>query len=1123
MTKSTKKQNIGGKAGAKGSVYQAFSATFLALRMLLYDDYKTIKPNAKGPIDDIQAKDEKDNDVYFQCKVGEDMPHKGPIKDVLRDFYSQYILDSENDCVASRYILFCLYSPPRLNKILEKLDEQSETSQTPDEYLQEELPQNAKELYEEVYKDLSKQNKGFVEQSLNQTNIDIDSDKSYITKESLSKKEYTDFLKRIEVWTHDFRGIKDNLYKPLECWGYPKYVYHILNTTFLHDWSSREIKKEDIDGLLKDLGVEVVPRNIDMSSVKPLTKRKEYVKSKTEFILLKVDEMFYKKLQFMLELIPKNDFPKNKRDFIIEALIEDNTLSWHFLRNLSDLDKPGWFPKIKDNVIKSIVEQDEDTAVKFQLFNYFETCAPEHSDQILPLIDELERNTKNYNILSNLVKTLGKMCPESEKNIKLLWKIFSRLTEHQHPWVRREIPNALLSFADKDIDKTLKILKKVLLYTPPPQDVTQGSPTHALTFQGRDNENWVFEEAVKALSGLLNNPEYADKAFDLAIEIEREAIQSDRNHSKEHGIIRDYSYIWLSVKSFEKLEYNCNRKERVALEIEKVLDKFAESDEKLALQLIKKLLSKNCEVFYLITFRILQNHKLKLEEDLKSDLDKVAEEIGLKEKVKKPPVMTPSWSGPRPKRTTKELQDKSDNELVQLMISSSSGKKTEPYDLAPVFAELVKQTPDRLKTLLSEMKGKKIAPDFASKMVRSYIQENPDEINKISDLFSLLSPTDTLARMEFARYFNEICRKPEIQDYEEEVLEEIKTCLISLSEDSDPEHDRTIKSNNPRPEDAITRGINSVRGVATEALVAFYHYFSDDDEVAKRVESLADDNTNAVKATLIYNLTYLISKDYSLCEKIVNKFKNQRDAEIDFALIHFFAKLDCQKFIEQEDFIKSLFENEDEKINEKLGELIGYRYVNCCDIQNLVNEVVGGRKGTKSTQRSLAFVFESQLPSVIENDKGVIIASYLKELLKPQNSFEVVERASFLFERDEIKPEDFRFLDNNGLFNQTIENKRNIPAQSHLVNYLSKCIEADVEKERCLEVLHKQVKDVEPLLSDHLIAKKVAGIVHKLIGDEIEKESRVHLVEIFDSGLERGWDEFYSLYFDFEETLNAEE
>jgi hypothetical protein len=238
-------------------------------------------------------------------------------------------------------------------------------------------------------------------------------------------------------------------------------------------------------------------------------------------------------------------------------------------------------------------------------------------------------------------------------------------------------------------------------------------------------------------------------------------------------------------------------------------------------------------------------------------------------------------------------------------------------------------------------------------MVESYKNKKTTDIVGIANLISLLDEDDSWARIEVARYFNELCRKKEIQDYTKEVIDKIREALLTLTHDKNPEADDNIKSSNPRPDDAITRGINSVRGIATEALVAFCHYFPTDQTASKRLTELADDNTTAVKATLIYSLRYMIGKNFSLCEEIINKFRNRRDPEIDFALIHFFSQLDCEKFLQYQDFVKLLFNSTNEQISEDMGELVGYRYINGCDVQALLDEIIGNRKGTKHTLRRL--------------------------------------------------------------------------------------------------------------------------------------------------------------------------
>lgn len=904
-------------------------------------------------------------------------------------------------------------------------------------------------------------------------------------------------------------------------------------------------------------------------------------------ILLNENIPFQNKLDYIVRIInDKDSLEKNEIKINLCLLSEEKELSWHFLKNLKD---PDWFPKIKDNIIKSIVEDTSDTATKYQLLSFFEKCAVDHSDEIIPLLLQLERNTQSYQILSNLVRTVSSLKPKSKNAVISLWQIFDDLVEHQHPWVRREIPKALLPFIDLDGDKVFSLFKKLFEYSPPPQDVTQGSPTLALTFQGRDNENWVFEETIQSFSELLSNPKYAEKAHALGIVIEKNALSEDgKLHDTEEGITLDYSSIWLSAKSFD-MEYNHDRKERVILELEKSLNNLVIGNQELATELLDKLLAEKYEVFHLAAIKVLTRHldkftelsrslvfdpklwkvynirnyflqtlttayfetvnvdeintfveivdQQKFKDDKKTlylkqsmlvsipddrrtqviieKLDVISEALKVKPKIGKPFAVT-IWSGIRPDIKVEELKTKSESELIQIMADSSAGKRAASYDIAPVFAQLIDQNPEILPSLLKSMKGKSIKVAFAGEMVDAYCKKFPEEILKVADLIPLLNDDDTWARIELARYFNEICRKKKIQDYPVEVKENIRDSLITLSKDKNPESDGTITSNNSRPDNAITRGINSVRGIATEALVAYSHYFSDDKTVSDRLIELADDPTKAVKATLIYYLRYLIGKNFSLCEEIVGKFKNRRDPEIDFALIHFFSQLDCDKFLKYQDFIKLLFNNTSDHINEDLGELIGYRFINGCDVQILLDEIIGSRKGTKHTIRSIAFVLESQMGNLIGHPSDTKVASYLKKLLGPQNEIEVAERAAFVFHRTETKPEHFDFMDKNGLTTELILNKFNLPAQSHLVDYLQSCVEKDISVERCVELLHQQVTTAHAILSDHLIVRKIAEIVAKLMKANLHAKTHDLLLEIFNAGLERGWDEFYSIYFNLD-------
>lgn len=1163
VKKDLANQFHGGRDNALGNSYEINFFVQKVVEMIVANQtnsdngYIKIKRGKKNAhVDDIYTLTKQENKSFFQCKRFLNNKDKN---ELYTDFVSEYLADNSSEL----WLITQGSGPAQELRELTLLAKREEFPEFNNQLNTESRYKKAKKVFEGI-------GGCFIKSGSNE----------YIQTYKFLHK--FNILFNDEIWSTE--RIVEKLNTVYEKDSSERIKDRLYSKTLSVEWIDKEISWDEVKAEIEVLNPQLIYHPLKSDNLsKSITPT--IIKSNPVFILADSSVVFKEKLDYLLKLIDRQ-FSNDEEKKALYFIRDDNTLIWHFLKNLKD---PIWFPKIKDNIIKTLSEDTSDSASKYQLLGFLEKCINKYSNEIIPVVLTLEKNTQNYHILSSLVKTVGVLKPKSPEALVLLWQIFDDLVEHQHPWVRREIPKALLSFIDIDEDKVFELLNRLFNYSPPPQDVTQGSPTLALTFQGSDNENWVFEETIQVLSSVLTNPKYAEKAHKLAREVEKKALTDDEKlHDSEQGVILDYSSIWLSDKSFStsRLEYNHDRKERVALEIEKSLSELISKDHKLALNILKIMLEEKYEVFYITVINILIKHIEKLTElgkslvfdpklwniynirnyflqtlattyfkiakdtdvasfvaivdqqklkkhkktlylkqsmlvsipegcrtkSINNKLDAISGALKLKPKIAKPFVVT-TWSGIRPDIKVEELKTKNEDELIQIMVDSSTGKRAASYDTAPVFAQLVDKNPEILPGLLKKMKGKNIASDFAGEMVEAYHKKLPSEIIKIADLIPLLDDNDTWARIELARYFNDICRKTETQSYTNEIKKKIRNSLMALTKDKNPESDGTITSNNPRPDDAITRGINSVRGIATEALIAYFHYFPDDQAASDRLSELADDHTKSVKATLIYYLRYLIGKNFTLCEEIIEKFKNRRDPEIDFALIHFFAQLDCEKFLQHQDFVKLLFNNTNEQISEDLGELIGYRYVNGCDVQALLDEIVGNRKGTKRTLRSLAFVFESQMGNLIGHPSDVMVASYLKKLLNPKNDFEVVERAAFVFQRDETKPEHFEFMDNNGLTTELVLNKFNLPAQSHLVDYLQKCVDINVSVERCIEILHQQVTTAEAILSDHLIAKKIADIVAKLIKTKLPDKTKNFLQDIFNAGLERGWDEFYAIYF----------
>jgi hypothetical protein len=491
-------------------------------------------------------------------------------------------------------------------------------------------------------------------------------------------------------------------------------------------------------------------------------------------------------------------------------------------------------------------------------------------------------------------------------------------------------------------------------------------------------------------------------------------------------------------------------------------------------------------------------------------------EYGVDSKIRRPLVVT-SWSGPRPDITIDELKKKTADELIQIMEDCTNKKRqTDVYDLSPLFEQLIQESPDQLPVLLDKRIGRKAVQFFTGQMMRGYIKAKRSNPSIIFETFWKLLKTDTWARKEVAMFIIEEYRKSETKTIDKELFSKIKAVLFDLATDSNPENDEAFKSSHPAPSDAITRGINSIRGIAAEALATFAYYFPRDKDLLKVFRTLSCDSTNAVKATVIYNLGLLIKDNYPLCKVVINQFKNIRDPEIDFGLIRFFNLLEPRRFQANRDFIKLLFNNSNKEIQKELGELIGYKQLDALfNVSRLTEAIIKQQIGTAETRLSLAFVFESELGKLIEANRYRKICKYFIRLLDPFNEpdYRVREQGSFAFERDELKTSHFAVLDKSKVFDTILNDKLNLSAQKHLVGYLKRCIQDNQSIERCIKILHSQIVNIEGVLSDPFIVKDLVDIIERILeNDKLSNKTKKLANEIFDRGLEKGWDEFYNLF-----------
>jgi len=631
----------------------------------------------------------------------------------------------------------------------------------------------------------------------------------------------------------------------------------------------------------------------------------------------------FKLILGILHLFKKLPINEENAGFLAINISGNPLYQWHFFKNL---EKPEWFLLLKDSLISEICEYKEDYSVKFLVLDYFRWILPnyQYQNEVIPLLEKLKQNTSYYNILSDLIKTVGSF----RINDNRIWNLLNELSCHPHPWIRKEIPKALKNLAEFNPNKAIKILKKLILYEGKPIDVTQGIPTLALTFQGRDNENCVFEETMNTLSYFLEK--FPEKSFPLAcnlleIHIEKE----DKNYSQVGSIFDDYSYIWYSDKDISKRKYEYDRKERLGLEIEAGLRYFITNNSKNAKEIYDILISHKYAIFYLILLKsLLYSKDLKeLKSDLINNLD-IWHIFGLRQFYLQNLI----------KHIIENLfQAKETYEFIdKIKKFNCKDKKKEKYIKCDLFQAIPEQYRDtEIKEYLKNCEV--INQDFQKPFqittglifeeetkVESLKKKGLEEIIKIMkvyskdkrkvDLWNLGVGLENLAKEKpkiiipilkkiknkkvnqeligrlvagfikanaenlgevikpfpFLRKSDNWAKIEIVRAIEEKykkadklsklILNKANKILVELSLDSDPTPDRMLSSNRPNALDLLTIGINSIRGVTAQAAIYYVFYYPKDNSVIKLVKKLAKDQSLAVQACVIDTMGWLTKK-----------------------------------------------------------------------------------------------------------------------------------------------------------------------------------------------------------------------------------------------------------------------
>ena len=345
-------------------------------------------------------------------------------------------------------------------------------------------------------------------------------------------------------------------------------------------------------------------------------------------------------------------------------------------------------------------------------------------------------------------------------------------------------------------------------------------------------------------------------------------------------------------------------------------------------------------------------------------------------------------------------------------------------------------------------------------------------------------------------------------------------------EHSSPKKDST-EDRYLRRYDAITAAINSVRWIAAEVLIVLYHYNSNDVTIKNAILKISNDATIAVRANLIYNLKYVVSKDDELCRTIVNKYIDERIEAIDYSLSDYFFYIWLSRLEEVKWLITNiLLYSESDDVHENIWRLLGFAaYYDTVWYKDIIQQLISGTIGNDKTRWWFVGALLEKLNEELRtNHKGNIVAitdmivATIKweDKKKENNEVDSIQRLSTYF----LREEDFGVAWFVALYKSWFLKKiiDILPNHVGLHQYIIECL-VDLMKTWChdieiLKTLYLQHSVGAPIFIDALLADKVAYILDGYLSryDTVNKDIQQWIVEVFDKWLESGYDSFYNLY-----------
>lgn len=447
----------------------------------------------------------------------------------------------------------------------------------------------------------------------------------------------------------------------------------------------------------------------------------------------------------------------------------------------------------------------------------------------------------------------------------------------------------------------------------------------------------------------------------------------------------------------------------------------------------------------------------------------------------------------------------------------------EMSDLGKVYGLYFKNYPDDLEWFYKETEKQEIELKwwFVWNMTAEYInyiketsQEKELFYDKMINLYNLIPDRWSKINIWRALSENNYLREKDTGDLSPEIYEKIKKMVIDMSKDRDPEEDKNT---------FLHLWLNSVRWIWTALLCILAFYYPKDEDLENRILELSDDPCIWIRAYLITNLVYLIpdSKNYPLCQKIIDKFKEDTNPSIELAIIRYMFRLWNEKLENNLDLLENIMiRTKDKDVLNDAGSLIWQAFLHQVNVKDIFDKILNNKLWTPEILERIAFQFQrvlwkQLLLSWIAEPVKIEMLEYYKKLLSykeedEETKWAVANRASFLFADDDMTTGLFEVFKKNSIFDKVIETKQ-LDVIHNLNEYLLRCTEDEKYLDDILDILDKEVVDVNAILTDDWFASRIWDIMLKIYSD-YDWKNNSKAEKIFDEWLKYWTWKFYEIF-----------